>query len=211
MPLKIIDLSHSIHTGMPVYPGDSAPIITSTASLGKQGYRESKLVIGTHIGTHIDAPAHIVPGGLTLDAFPAEKFVGSGRVVDCRNAGIITVEKIAHYLTSMIPDFILIYTGLDRLWGRKSYFRQIPVIDPGTAYYLCSLPIKGVGIDAPSFDPVGSESLSNHKQLLGNNILLIENLTGLDQLLEKKFIFSCLPMNIKDADGSPVRATAIIR
>lgn len=210
MPFEIIDLSHSINDDMPVFPGDLSPLVKSIASFENQGYRESELRMSSHTGTHIDAPAHIIPDGYTLDAFPPEKFFGKGLVMDCRQLEEITADTLKQALPSYSPDFVLFYTGWDIYWGSDAYYGKIPVLDLNAAKYLSKLSLKGVGVDTPSFDPVGSESLGNHKTLLSNNIVLIENLTGLGYLLEKKFIFSCFPLKIKSADGSPVRATAII-
>jgi kynurenine formamidase len=210
MPSDIVDLSHFIDNDMPVYPGDLVPSIKNMASIENEGYQENELTLSTHTGTHIDAPAHIIPGGYTLDAFPPGKFFGEGLVLDCRKMKKITTDTIILSLSSHAPDFVLFYTGWDIYWGTDVYYGKIPVLDLDAAKYLSDLSLKGVGIDAPSFDPVGSESLGNHKTLLNNNIVLIENLTGLGYLLEKKFIFSCFPLKIKSADGSPVRATAII-
>lgn len=208
---EIIDLSHFINAEMPVYPGDAAPKIKSIASIDNCGYRESELNLSTHTGTHIDAPAHIIPDGFTLDAFPPEKFFGKGLVLDCRHMKTITIDTIKQSTSSHPHDFLLLYTGWDIYWGTDAYFRDIPVLDIHTAKYLSKLSLKGVGTDTPSFDPVGSETLINHKTLLSKNILLIENLTGLEHVLGKQFSVSCFPLKIKSADGSPVRATAIIQ
>jgi kynurenine formamidase len=167
--------------------------------------------MSTHTGTHIDSPSHILLDGATIDSFSPEKYYGFGEVVDCSKGNMITIDRMEDVDSSKHPDFILLYTGWDKYWGKDIYFRDFPVLDPDATKLLADLPIKGIGIDAPSFDPVESDNLSNHKALLSKNIILIENLTGLHKLLEKKFIFSCFPLKITNADGSPVRATAIIR
>ncbi len=211
MTLNSIDLTQLIGNKMPVYPGDPVPLITQKTTIANQNYRTSEISLGTHTGTHIDAPAHIIPSGMTLDSFPPEKFIGHGQVIDCRQTSIITVDLFKQSLSSKTPDFVLIHTGWDANWGTDAYFQKSPEIDLETAEYLCTLGLKGIGIDAPSFDPVGSEDYSRHKLFLGSTILLIENLTGLQNLLGKQFIFSCFPLKIKNADGSPIRAVAIIQ
>lgn len=207
---EIIDLSHFIDDYMSVYPGDATPKIKAIASIDNHGYREIELNMSTHTGTHIDAPAHIITDGYTLDAFPPEKFFGRGQVLDCRQMQVITIDSIKQATISQPAEFVLFYTGWDTHWGTDNYFGEFPVLDINAAKYLSKLSLKGVGTDAPSFDPVGSETLSNHKTLLGNNLVLIENLTGLENLLGKQFLLSCFPLKIKNADGSPVRATAIV-
>lgn len=211
MSFEIIDLSHPIDETMPVYPGDLIPKLKTITTIKKHNYRESKLILNTHTWTHVDSPAHIIDDGPTIDSFPPEKYFGYGKVLDCNQKSIITIDIIRQALSSSHPDFVLIYTGWDTYWGTDTYYRNIPVLDSEVIEYLTSLSIKGVGIDTPSIDPVGSENLSNHKALLSDNIILIENLTGLGHLLEKRFIFSCFPLKLNNADGSPVRATAIIQ
>jgi len=110
----------------------------------------------------------------------------------------------------MTPDFILLYTGCDWLWGEESYFRVYPGLTEDAAEYLCHLKVKGVGIDAPSFDPYGSIGYPVHSVFLRKEVLLIENLCGLGNLPRAEFLFSCLPLNFKNSDGSPVRACGII-
>ena len=108
------------------------------------------------------------------------------------------------------PDFLLFYSHWVDFWGTETYFQGFPVLTPESAEYLSNLPLKGVGIDAVSFDPVGNEKLPNHMALLNREIILIENLRGLRQLLNKEFYFSCQPLKIKGADGCPVRAFAVL-
>ena len=211
MPLSSIDLTHFIHDDMPVYPGDLIPGVKEITSIEVHGYNERELIMSTHTGTHIDAPAHIIPEGASLDSFPPGKYIGDGFVVDCRQINLITEETILSSLSDYNADFILLYTGWDTHWGTDLYFKDIPVLDSDAAKYLSNLPVKGIGIDAPSFDPIGSVTLRNHNLLLEKNIILIENLTGLSKLLEKEFMFSCFPLKIENADGSPVRAVAIVQ
>jgi kynurenine formamidase len=209
--MEIIDLSHVIEEGMSVYPGDPPPGIRSIATLNQEGFSEKELLMSTHTGTHIDAPAHLLTGGLTLDLFPPEKFVGEARVINCYRKSLITLPHIKKQIPEKIPDFFLIYTGWDSHWGTGSYYRDIPVMDEAVAEFLGNLSLKGIGMDAPSFDPVGSEKLINHRHFLSRDILLIENLTQLQNLVNRRFIFSCFPLKFKHADGSPVRAMAMIQ
>ena len=79
----ILDLTHCISPEMPVYPGTEQPVLTTACTIREAGYRETILHMYSHTGTHMDAPAHMIEGGRTLDAFPAETFVGPGFVLDC--------------------------------------------------------------------------------------------------------------------------------
>jgi kynurenine formamidase len=206
-----VDLSHSIADNMLGYPGDLPTEVNTIATMEGQGYRAIGFTMSSHTGTHMDAPAHIIPDGPTLDSFPVDKFIGKGQVIDCRQMRLITLDKIKHAVPAPAPEFILLYTGWDTLWGTPAYYQDIPAIDADTAIYLGNLSLKGVGIDTPSVDPVGSEDLISHKAILSRNIILIENLTGLGNLMEQQFIFCCFPLRFKNADGSPVRAAAFLQ
>jgi kynurenine formamidase len=107
-------------------------------------------------------------------------------------------------------EFVIFNTGWSRYWGCPEYFSSFPVPDLEAAKYLSGFSLKGAGIDAISFDPVKSHSLPIHKELLSHGIVLIENLTNIENLPEAGFIFCCFPLKIKDGDGSPVRAVGIV-
>jgi arylformamidase len=195
---------------MPVYPGTPEPEISEKCSILTEGFKESSLNILTHTGTHIDAPAHIFSKGKTIDQYACEKFYGPAIVIDCRQKSSINANSIhAQYNPSIKTDFILFYTGWSLYWGNEKYFHDFPVLMPDAAKLIGQLPIKGVGIDAISFDQTNDSELPNHKILLEKEIILIENLCNLDLLLNKNFILSCLPLKIKGVDGSPVRACGI--
>jgi len=148
-------------------------------------------------------------GGKTLDNFPAEHFIGNACLIHCSNIPIIEKDLIISALKNIeIPEFILFYTGWDRKWTDKSYFENYPILSEKAAEYISHLSIRGVGIDAPSFDAVGSHDLHNHHTLMQQDILLIENLCNLDKLSPLVTLF-CLPLKINQADGSPARVVAI--
>ena len=92
--MKMLDLTHCITPEMPVYPGTEPPRLTAACTMEKDGFRETLLEMYSHTGTHMDAPAHMLPSGRTLDDFPAETFAGRGFVVDCRGAAEITLPML---------------------------------------------------------------------------------------------------------------------
>jgi kynurenine formamidase len=113
-------------------------------------------------------------------------------------------------------DFILFFTSWQNRWNTNSYFDDCPIPTREVAMWLTGFNLKGVGVDAFSLDKINSalavnkENLPNHHILLGKEILLIENLTNLDKLPDRTFSFQCFPLKVENADGSPVRAIAII-
>lgn len=216
--MKIIDLSHTILEEMTVYPGTEPPIIKKACTIETDGFRETSYCFYSHIGTHLDAPGHILEDGITLDLMPMDKFCGRGVVLDfaqssCQTIGMKELEPYQGQITGR--DFVLLHTGWERYWGDPEYFTGFPVLSPEGAIWLAEQGIKGIGIDAISFDPADSEpkeglGLHIHRLLLSRGILLIENLTNLKELIDLEFNLCTFPLKFKDADGSPVRAVALI-
>jgi len=206
--MKIVDLTHLIKEGMPVFPGTEPPLLEAANTLEKDGFREKKLHMYSHTGTHMDAPAHMIADGLTLDQFPASAFFGPAVKVDVR--GIEKVER--HHLELLMrpeTEFLILWTGWDQYWGSESYFGEFPTLSLEAAKWLSGLSLKGIGVDAISIDPMKSVDFEVHLELLSNHLVLIENLRGLDQLPEH-FLFSAMPLKLEDADGSPVRAYGLV-
>jgi len=210
--MKIFDLTHPVETGMPVFPGTESPEIVTACTVAEHGFLEKKITMYSHTGTHIDGPAHMLAGGMTLDQFPIEKFIG--RACIYRHMGPATRITIDHLqgLTSQlhVADFLLIGTGWDRYWGQAEYFAEFPVLDAATAKWLLQFNLKGIGLDVISADAMDSQNFPVHLTLLGNNLVIVENLTNITLLPHTNCTFQCFPLNLKNADGSPVRAVAMV-
>lgn len=210
--MRVLDLSQAISADMPVYPGTEGPRITAANTIERDGFAEKLLGFYSHTGTHIDAPGHMLPGGTTLDRFEAGKFVGRARVLDLRGLGPVIPASLVEGAAASIAgcDFVLLRTDWSARWGGGGYFEGFPVLSGEAARLLAGLGLKGLGVDAISVDPVGSQDFPVHRILLGADMIIVENLRGLGSLPPGEFIFSCLPLSIEDADGSPVRAVAMI-
>lgn len=173
----------------------------------------------THTGTHMDAPAHIISGALTLDQFEIEHFGGRACVVDVGHSGDVVDHRAAKIDVRVLQarseaidesDFVILRSGWSRHWGTEDYFEGYPVLTPEAALWLVDARIKGIGIDMISVDEVDSTKFTVHNILLGANLVIIENLTNLELLPESGFSFYCFPLRIDQADGSPVRAVAAL-
>jgi len=193
---------------MPVYPGKLPPAVKTAATLEKEGYRELALEIDGHTGTHVDAPAHMLPEGLTLDRYPVSRFIGKARVLaiapGSRTIGIQQLEPVAAFLPQ--EGFLLFNTGWSRFWGEEAYHRGYPVLTEEAARWLTALPVKGIGIDAISVDPVESEDWAIHHLLFRAGLIIVENLVFPGGFGETEGIFCCFPLPVSHADGAPVRA-----
>lgn len=215
------DCSHPLETGMPVFPGDDPVQVTRIESVPEDGAARRRLVCSSHVGTHIDAPAHKLVDGATLDDFDVGDFVWRARRVDCTDAGArtrLTPSDLPADLREGAPDLdaLVFDTGWARHWGSERY-RDNPYLGPALAEW-CATRNLSVGIDAFSPDPVPSavpdrervdepDDQPAHAALCGAGCLIVENLRGLDRL-PTHFELTVHPLRIRDGDGSPVRAVA---
>lgn len=211
--MRVIDLTHTIRAGMPVFPGAEPPTLERVATCERDGYRETRLSLFSHTGTHMDAPAHIFAGRTTLDAFPPEQFIGRALVIDCRalrEGEAITMAQLAPYGDKAErADFLLFCLGWDRRWGTDAYFTDFPCLDDAVLDYILSGSYKGIGFDVMSLDPIADGNLKRHKRLFREkDIVNIENLCHLEQCGGELFHFGCFPLKLADSDGAPIRALA---
>jgi arylformamidase len=211
--MKVFDLSHLINQDMPVYPGTEKPELINAMTIELHGFAEKKISIYSHVGTHIDAPGHILESGETLDKFHADKYFGRACKVDLTNLSSNKIDlPLLKKSKSLFEkaEFILLNTGWSKYWNTDLYFTDFPTLTAEAAEWLCGFPIKGIGVDTISVDCCNSTNMPIHKILMSHKKIIIENLNNLLPLPENNFFFTCLPLKIEDADGSPVRAAAIL-
>ncbi len=213
--MKIIDLTHTISENMPVYPGTERPKLAQANTYEKDGFKETLMTMYSHTGTHMDPPAHLYANRTTLDKFPITQFIGSAVVIDCselEEGGRITMEHInKNREIADKAEFLIFRTGWDKYWGKDEYYGDYPFIDNDVAEYIVSNNKKGVGLDTIGLDPIRDENLTLHKKLFKENeIVIIENLTDLKLVGNDLFTFFALPLKHENADGSPIRAVAVL-
>ncbi|NJE62471.1 cyclase family protein [Thermococcus sp. 21S7] len=187
----IIDLSLPISENTPVYPDDPPVSVKLWAVIDRDGYYMNVLKMGEHSGTHVDAPAHFVPGGKTIDEMPLEKFIGEGIVLDVRDGdGPVRLDEIPD--GGYFGKMVLFLTG-----GRE--------LSPEVALFLVAEGARAVGTDAMS---IGDDAV--HKILLSAEVPVFENLANLELLIGLEFTFAAFPLRIEGGSGSPVRAVAFV-
>jgi kynurenine formamidase len=216
--MRIIDLSHSVHDRMQVFPGDRPPAIKALLNHEDDGCQVSRLQLCVHVGTHMDAPVHFVAGGPSIDIIPCERFVGKGILIDATT--VPAGQPIASGLLTRCPadlssaDFAIFRTGWDSRYGTEKYFRH-PYLSPEFARLLVEKGVSLVGLDTMSVDRTIAENETTtgdprqypvHDILLGNGVLIVENLCRLDQVGDLDGVYAFLPLKLKGGDGSPVRA-----
>ncbi|KDR95848.1 Kynurenine formamidase [Peptoclostridium litorale DSM 5388] len=210
--MKITDLTHVIHSNMPVFPGTKPPIFEKANTLEKDGFQEARITMFSHTGTHMDAPAHMLSGAPYLDDLDISHFMGRAVILDFSDAGMQSIDADTlkqHEEKIKNVEFVIIRTGWDSYWGSGKYYEGFPALSEESAKWLSEFNLKGVGVDAISIDRMDSTTFSVHKALLSKNIVIIENLTNLDSIESEYFTLSVMPLKSKNADGSPVRAVSI--
>ncbi|MGE5372764.1 MAG: cyclase family protein [Solirubrobacterales bacterium] len=213
--MPLIDLTREIIPEMPVLPGTEPPRIDTVRFLAQDGYAESRFTFYTHIGTHVDAPAHLIKGGRPLHTYPIEQFIGQALVLDCSSLPDLEIP-LTHVRQAVEPlpaaiSFLLIRTGWSRHWGSEQYFQPFTVLSAEAAKWLAAFPLKGVGVDAFSVDSLDSTTLPIHHAFLNRDILILENLANLEALPDSPFELTVLPLKARFPDGAPVRAVARVR
>ncbi len=199
---------------MPVFPGDGQPEFEQASFIEDQGFNEKKITFYTHTGTHIDVSSHVKQDGMTIDMFDIDKFTGKALIIDLTGitADLIGINDLSGYESGLKSiDFAVLKTGWSRYWGEERYCRDFPVLSTAAAEWLLQFNLKGIGIDALSVDALEDDSLPVHRVLFGKELIIIENLNNLEMIENGVvFILSCLPLKFTGADGSPVRAAAIL-
>lgn len=207
--MRIVDLTHKICSEMPVYPGTEKPELIPANSYEADGFRETKLCMYSHTGTHIDSPSHLFDEKMTLDQFPVSQFIGKALSIDCTcysEGETIGLECLKRYGKKIEKvDFLLFRLDWDKKWGTDAYFGNYPYLSCGLMDFILEHEYKGIGFDVIGLDPIGSLSL--HKKLFEHKRMInIENLCCLDSFGDEIFMFSCFPLKVENSDGAPCRA-----
>ncbi len=200
----IIDLTHQIDNGMPVYPEDLPVKLQRIKTFEQDGYNNHRVEIGMHAGTHIDGPMHLTDSTTCISQLPLNHFIGIGKVIPASNETTITYnEEYAKDIEK--GNIVLFFTGHDKLFGKDTYYTEYPVLDERWAQFFIDKKVKMVGFDSPSPDKY---PYTIHTMLLTNKIILIENLTNVSALCDcTGFEVFAFPLKIR-ADSSPVRVVA---
>lgn len=198
-----VDLSVPLNNQTPVYPGDLPAKVQLVSLLERDGFTDHLISTGNHAGTHIDAPMHMIANGKSLNDFDVSHFVGRGRLVKVENGAFDL--KAVQQADIKAGDIVLFHTGMSNYYHEPIYYKDYPAMPAEVAKYLVDLKVKMVGLDTGSAD--NADSFPIHKILLATDVLIIENLTNLDQLAGKNFTVYALPLKL-EVDGAPARVIA---
>ncbi len=219
--MKIIDLSLSLHEGMMTFPTHWHPVV-EISILGRHGIegRETrKVTLGTHTGTHTDAPLHFIPNGKGIDEVPLAVLVGEATVLNCAPAQPnqeIGIPALKEKLGGKVPTRLILRTDWSDYFGQMTYYNNYPYFSQEAARWLVDGGCRLIAMDTPSPDnPAHSRSSGNdspnHKVLLGAEVVLVEYLCNLRSLSKAVVELVVLPLKIKGGDGAPTRCVAIER
>ncbi len=212
--MKPIDLSLTISESIPSFPGSPTPQFIDWSNIEHDGYNLELLFLSSHTGTHLDAPYHFVKNGLKIHQISLDRLFGKAILIKLKKSkntpitksDITSFEKKNGNISN--HSSIFFFTDWQKNLKKNNYFTENPGLDISSAKYLASKKINLVGIDSPSIDLGKDESFSVHHILSENNILIVENLANMNKIRSLEFNFIILPLKLKNATGSPVRAIA---
>lgn len=200
----LLDVSVPLASGMPTYPGNPEfelqPVKRMAAG---DSSNNSRLVMGTHTGTHVDAPWHFFDDGAGADALRLDLLVGRTRVVEIRKRGGIGPDELAE--AGLREDLrVLLKTSNSALWNGGSFHPDYTHLTEAGARYLVDQGVKVVGVDYLSVEEFKKAGAPAHRALLGASVVIIEGL-NLSEADPGMYEMYCLPLRIPGADGAPAR------
>jgi arylformamidase len=201
-----IDISVPLHTGMVHWPDNPPVSIERVQDIGRGDTANvSKLSLGAHTGTHMDAPVHFLPGGKSIDAMPLAATIGLARVIEIQDSeSIKPAELHMHQIQS--GERILFKTrNSARCWQSNDFVEDFVYISREAAQYLAAQRIQTVGVDYLSVGGFFKDAVETHRALLSAGIWIIEGL-NLSSVQPGTYELICLPLKIAGSDGAPARA-----
>ena len=195
------DVSVPIDTGMVHFPNDPSIEIDNITHVERGDVcTVSRITMGTHTGTHIDAPIHFLPGGAGAEEIPLENLIGPARVIEIKDPHAVKAEELRVHNLGTRERLLFKTSNSERCWKTSQFVPDFIAIAEDAASYLARLDTLAVGIDYLS-----AGSPETHRTLLGAGVVIVEglNLTGIAQ---GRYELLCLPVKILGGDGAPARA-----
>lgn len=205
--MRIHDISVTISEDMVIYGSDPAVEIEPISRISRgDGANVSLLKLGSHTGTHVDAPFHFVQGGTTIDRVPLDVLVGECFVCEIESSESITISDLEGLPKGCRR--VLFKTSNSDLWKDDHFHTEFVYLDPDAAAWLVERGVALVGIDYISVDRFKSSAHPTHLRLLGSGVLAVEGL-DLRGVTQGTYFLVCLPLKIRDGDGAPARAILV--
>ena len=216
--MEMIDLSRVIYDGMPKIPVLPDVHVQRCLSLEKgHPLNVTEISLACHAGTHVDAPVHIIDNGKSIEEIPLENFVGPGAVIPVKKRGgeEVTARDLED---SGVPvsrgDILMLFTGWDEKFESPDYNIH-PYLSIDAAEWIVGKGVKLLGIDCITVDlptPMRQKGFEYpvHRILLGNGVLIAENVANLGKVAGKKSRILALPLKVKGSDAGHARIIAEI-
>lgn len=202
--MTYFDISLPIHDGMLSWPSDPDVHIRQFKTVAKKGSDLVKIESGNHLGTHVDAPKHVIDGGQSLEVFPFETFLGRAAVIDLTGiSGDIEPEHLEQAGAGTAERVLLKTQNTTRLLLEKPFTEDYVALSGNAAAWLAKRDVKLVGIDYLSIQRRGSDGRA-HTELLIKEIVILEGL-WLKDVPAGEYELIALPLRIRDGDGAPAR------
>jgi len=191
---------------MPVWPGDPPVQLSKKSHVSRDKTHTVRLTaieMGSHTGTHMDAPFHMIDGGKRLGDFPLDTLIGKVTVFEIPSARSVGRAQLEGFEWTGIAR-VLLKTENSKHWNDGKFYEEFVYLEPDGAQFLVERGVRLVGIDYLSIDKFRSESHPSHFVLLKKDILIIEGL-NLNAVPQGNYTIFALPLNLQDADGAPTR------
>jgi arylformamidase len=206
----IHDVTVPITNTMPVWPSDPPVKLIPQSHLSRDGthtVRLTSIKMGSHTGTHIDAPWHFVENGRQLNQIPIETLVGKATVFELPGIRSISRDDVAGLALSGV-ERVLFKSENSKHWNDGRFFEEFVYLEPEAAQVLVDHGVKLVGIDYLSIDKYKSEKHPTHFILLERNVVILEGL-NLSAVAPGAYQMIALPLNLQDSDGAPTRVILV--
>ncbi|SHM79732.1 Kynurenine formamidase [Anaerosporobacter mobilis DSM 15930] len=192
------------------------PMLEKIGTINSVGRNTSRIVLGSHTGTHMDAPLHFYDNTHGIDKMDLNLLIGEIEIVDFTNLDRNTYVTLDMVKQINIKKRMLFIFGWYKYWKTEQYYNGFPYFDMEAANYLIENGMKLIALDTPSPDANNAIYEKNdspvHKKLLQNNVVIIEYLTNTATIdINKQYEIVALPLKLKDIDGSPARVVLIER
>ncbi len=202
----VIDISVPLYQGMVHWPGDPSLQIEYALSMERgDPCNVSKLSMGAHTGTHMDAPLHFIANGASLDQMPLTATIGPARVIHINDPVSITVAELQQHNIEPGERLLFQTRNSDDAWQSSEFAKDFVALTHEAAQYLAACQVQTVGVDYLSVGGFEKDGTETHLALLGAGIWVIEGL-NLGGVQPGTYQLICLPLKLIGREGGPARA-----
>lgn len=213
---RVVDLSQEVSPATQMFPGYPQPALIPWTTRVHHGYLTEAMFMVTHTGTHVDAPWHYRPEGRKVHELSPAGFVARCHILDVRpkrakaRIGAVEIRRAISATGFRKREALLLRTGWERMRGRGTYLSGNPALDRGGAEAIVRAQASLVGVDSANIDLPDATDYPAHHAILGAGIPVVENLANVGAIGATAFTLVALPLRLRGAGGSPVRAVAFV-